>query len=360
MTREGPVRSPGPSAFVERTTDTPRGAASGLTAALLFGVSTPVAKLLLPGVGPFMMAGLLYLGSGVGLSVLGPALGRREAPLRRSDAPALAAIVAAGGVAAPVLLMLGLARLDGMAASLLLNLEAPFTIGLAVAVFGDSLSGREAAGAFAVVAGGVLLAAPGGALDWAGVAAVAGACLGWAIDNNLSQRLALRDPVALVRVKSLAAGSFNVTLALAAGERLPGPWLLASALATGLVGYGVSIVLHIAAMRALGAARQAALFATAPFAGAIAAVPLLGERLSLREAAAGAAMAAGVATIVRARHGHEHAHEALQHEHVHVHDEHHRHEHAGPADEPHSHVHSHAPLVHDHPHLPDAHHRHGH
>ncbi len=339
-----------------------RGAAAGLAGALLFGVSTPVAKLLLPGVGPLMMAALLYVGAGAGLAILGPALGKREAPLRRSDAPAVAGIVVAGGVVAPVLLMLGLARLDGMGASLLLNLEAPFTIGLAVAAFGDSLSGRDVAGALAVVAGSVILAASGagGALHAAGAAAIGGACLGWAIDNNLSQRLALRDPVALVRVKSLVAGGVNLALALAAGEALPRPWAIAGVLATGVAGYGASLVLHILAMRALGAARQAALFATAPFAGAVASIPLLGERPSLREAAAGAAMAVGVATILRGRHRHEHEHDALLHEHVHVHDEHHLHEHDGPGDEPHSHVHVHASLVHDHPHLPDAHHRHRH
>ncbi len=309
------------------------------------------------------MAGLLYLGSGLGLALLGPTMGKRGAPLRRSDVPVLAGIVAAGGVVAPVLLMMGLARLEGTAASLLLNLEAPFTIVLAVALFGESLSRRESAGALAIVAGSVLLSAPagsGGHVHLAGAAAVAGACLGWAIDNNLSQRLALRDPVALVKVKSLAAAAVSLAIALAAGEALPSPLSAAAALVTGLVGYGVSIVLHVLALRALGTARQAALFATAPFAGAIAAVPLLGERLSLREAAAGAAMAAGVAAIVSARHGHEHAHDALEHEHVHVHDEHHRHEHEAPVEEPHSHVHVHAPLAHDHPHLPDAHHRHGH
>ncbi len=345
-----------------RTTAISSGAAAGLAGALLFGVSTPVAKMILPGVGPFAMAGLLYLGAGLGLVLLGPAIGRRGTPLRRADAPLLAVMVAAGGVAAPFLLMIGLARLEGTAASLLLNLEAPFTILLAVALFGDSLSRRDSAGALAIVAGGVLLSAPAGSsrLDLAGTAAIAGACLGWAVDNNLSQRLALRDPVALVKVKSFAAAAVSLGIAFASGEALPSPPSVAAALATGLAGYGASIVLHVLAIRALGTARQAALFATAPFAGAIAAVPLLGERLSLREVAAGAAMAAGVAAILSARHGHEHAHEALEHEHVHVHDEHHRHEHEGPVEEPHSHVHVHAPLAHDHPHLPDAHHRHGH
>ena len=339
------------------------GAASGLGAALLFGLSTPIAKLLLPGSGPFMLAGLLYLGSGLGLVVLAPLRGTPgEAPLGREDAMPLLGVIVAGGVIAPLLLMYGLGRLPGSAASLLLNLEAPLTIMLAVLVFGETLAPREALGAGAIVLGGAALglrSAPGG-LQITGVLAVAGACFGWALDNNLSQRLALHDPVAVVRVKSLTAGAVNVILALALGERLPGGPALLGALAAGLLGYGVSLVLHLRAMRELGAARQAALFATAPFAGACAALPLLGERVSPWGAAAAATMAAGVAVMMSARHGHQHRHEALEHDHAHVHDEHHPHEHEGAVSSPHSHRHRHAPLTHDHPHLPDAHHRHAH
>ncbi len=339
------------------------GAAVGLAAALLFGLSTPVAKLLLPGSGPLMTAGLLYLGSGLGLLALQPFRdGRREAPLRRADAVPLAAVVLAGGVAGPALLMVGLSRLPGSSASLLLNLEAPFTIALAVIAFREALGRAELAGAGAVVLGAALLGSRGspGDVQAVGALAVAAACLAWAVDNNLSQRLALHDPVAIVRTKSLVAGAANVALALAAGERLPGGAATAAALATGVVGYGVSIVLHLRAMRDLGAARQAALFATAPFAGALASVPILGERLPARSVAAAAAMAIGVATMLRARHSHRHVHEALEHEHAHEHDEHHAHVHEGPVSEPHSHPHVHATLAHDHPHLPDAHHRHRH
>jgi len=340
-----------------------KGMVSGLAAAVLFGLSTPIAKLLLPGSGPFTLAGLLYLGSGLGLLVLAPLRGSiREAPLGREDAAPLLGVVIAGGVVAPLLLMVGLARLPGSTVSLLLNLEAPFTIALAVLVFGESLAPQEALGAAAIVLGGAVLGLPGplGGFKALGVLAVAAACLGWALDNNLSQRLALRDPVAVVRVKALAAGAVNVVLGRALGERIPGGPALLGALLTGLLGYGMSIVLHLRAMREVGAARQAAFFATAPFAGAVAAVPLLGEHVSLRDVGAAAAMAIGVAVMVRARHGHLHAHAPLEHEHAHVHDEHHRHEHAAGVSEPHSHPHRHAPLVHDHPHLPDAHHRHAH
>lgn len=189
---------------------------------------------------------------------------------------------------------------------------------------------------------------------------IAAACLAWAVDNNLSQRLSLRDPVAVARLKGLGAGACTLGLAAALGEPLPRGGIVAGALALGVVSYGVSVVLHLRAMRELGAARQAALFATAPFAGALLSVPILGERAGLPILAAFALMAAGVSLLVRERHAHLHTHEELDHDHRHVHDVHHQHAHEGPVPEPHSHPHHHPPLTHDHPHLPDLHHRHRH
>lgn len=272
-------------------------------------------------------------------------------------------MIIAGGIAGPLLLLLGLARLPGSEASLLLNLEAPLTIGIAVFLFGESLSRREVLGAAAIVGGGILLAA-GSSESGAhvfGALAVAGASLAWAFDNNLSQRLSLRDPVAVTRVKALVAGGVNVGVALAMGGRFPASALLAAALATGFLGYGASIVLHLLALRHIGTARQAAYFATAPFIGAVASVPILGERLGVKEIGAGVVMALGVAVLVRTRHGHRHEHEAAEHEHSHVHDEHHDHQLVGDDPvEPHSHPHRHAPMAHDHAHQPDPHHRHPH
>jgi drug/metabolite transporter (DMT)-like permease len=257
----------------------------------------------------------------------------------------------------------GLARLPGGEASLLLNLEAPFTIGIAVLLFGESLARREAVGAVAVVVGGVILASgPGeGSMHALGALAVAGASLAWSIDNNLSQRLSLRDPVAVTQVKTLVAGLVNVTAALALGDPLPGALPLAGSLVTGFLGYGLSIVLHLLALRHIGTARQAAYLATAPFIGAVASVPVLGEPFTWKEAVAGLVMAAGVAVLVRARHGHRHLHEAVEHDHAHVHDEHHDHGHGeGVPPEPHAHLHRHEERVHDHAHHPDPHHRHRH
>jgi drug/metabolite transporter (DMT)-like permease len=216
-----------------------------------------------------------------------------------------------------------------------------------------------------IFCGAAVLGLQGGEVraDGPGVLAVAGACLSWAVDNNLTQRLSLKDPVAVVRIKALGAGACMLAIAVVTGQQpLPGPWLIAAALALGAASYGLSIVLDMYALRLLGAAREAAYFATAPFLGALAALPLLGERLSLTHLLGGAAMVLGVVLLVRERHGHVHTHELLEHEHLHVHDEHHQHAHPGMTDvtEPHSHPHRHAPLTHDHPHVSDLHHRHKH
>lgn len=340
-----------------------KGTMAGLAAAVLFGLSAPVAKALLPSSGPFMVAGMLYLGAGLGLSALGPFRGPgREARLKRVDAGALAGMILAGGMVGPVLLMAGLERLPGSSASLLLNLQAPLTIALAVLILGEPWSKLELVGSAAVLAGGALVAVgPGGGTPSPlGALAVLGACLAWAVDDNLGRLLSLRDPVAVARVKSLAAGGVNTVLALSLGERLPPPGHVAGILATGMLGYGLSIVLHLVAMRHVGAARQAAYFATAPFVGAVAAIPILGEAFSGAVAAAGVLMLAGVTILLRSRHGHLHSHEAVEHDHAHEHDIHHRgHEH-GAAAGAHSHPHRHAPLTHDHPHPPDVHHRHRH
>ena len=327
----------------------------GLLAAALFGAGAPVAKLLLPGAGPLLLAGLLYLGAGAGLL---PLRSRREARLARADAPTLLGVIVFGGIAGPALLLWGLSRMSAVPASLLLNLEAPLTIALAVALFGEHLARLEVLGALAIVAGSALIGFEPAQPSAAGALAIALACACWAVDNNLTQRLSLKDPLQVVRLKSLAAGAVNLALGLAAGAALPGPRVLLAALALGAVSYGASLVLHLRAQRALGAARQAALFATAPFVGALVAVPLLGERLGALELAAGALMLAGVAALVRARHGHRHTHAPLEHDHLHVHDEHHPHSHSG--DAPHSHPHQHDPLTHEHAHVSDAHHRHKH
>jgi drug/metabolite transporter (DMT)-like permease len=342
-----------------------RGALEALAAAALFGAGAPVAKLLVPSVGAVTFAGFLYLGAGLALVAIrlaSRAAAPREAPLTFRDSPLLLVVVVAGGMLAPWLLLVGLRRLPGTTASLLLNLETPLTIALATTLFSEHLGVRATAGAAAIVAGAVLVGARGGiaAADWLGCAAIAGACAGWALDTNVSQRLSVRDPVEVVRLKGLAAGAAMLVIARLGGEPLPTVRVAAAALLVGAVAYGLSLVLTMRALRLLGSARQAAYFATAPFIGAALSIPILGERLDVTTAVAAFAMAAGLALLLGERHGHRHAHAPLEHEHAHVHDEHHRHAHEGPWSEPHAHVHRHAPLVHDHPHAADVHHRHRH
>jgi drug/metabolite transporter (DMT)-like permease len=289
---------------------------------------------------------------------------RREAPLRPADVPLLAAVVVSGGILGPVLMLIGLRSVSAVDVSLLLNLEAPFTMLAAVLLFGEHLGRHAAVASTLVVLGATLLGwsaqRPSG--EWIGILAIAGACACWAVDNNLTQRLTLRDPVAIVRWKALGAGLGNLLLATLAGAPFPTAAAILGAVALGTVSYGISILLDAYALRLVGAAREAAYFATAPFFGAVVAVVLLGERFGALEGGAAMLMIGGVALLVRERHEHLHRHDPLTHEHVHVHDEHHRHEHGQDVEttEPHTHAHTHPPLHHAHPHVSDAHHRHRH
>jgi drug/metabolite transporter (DMT)-like permease len=344
------------------------GAALALLSALLFGVTTPLSKLLLGDISPWLLAGLLYLGSGGGLLVF--RLARRvaggrssEAPLRGADLRWLAGLILAGGVVAPILLLIGLTHTPASTASLLLNLEGVFTIAIAWVVFRESVDRRIAVGALAILLGAGLLSWQGhvDAIDWSAMAVV-GACLGWAVDSNLTRKISASDPMQIAMIKGLAAGTVNIALAFGLGVAWPPFWAVAAAAVLGFFGYGVSLTVYIAALRALGTARTAAYYSVSPFIGAVVAIALFGEPVSTGLLAAGALMAIGLYLHLAERHEHDHIHEALEHEHRHVHDSHHHHRHDGeaPAGEPHTHVHAHARLVHRHPHYPDLHHRHSH
>ena len=340
---------------------------AALIAALLFGVSTPLAKLLVGDVPPILLAGLLYLGSGLGLWLIRLVRDRGFTPprLRAGEWAWLLGAIAAGGVLAPMLLMYGLTRTSAASASLLLNLEAVFTALLAWIAFRENSGRQVVLGMALIVCGGAILAwspsaiAAGGGR---GAVAIAGAALCWGLDNNFTRNVAAADATFIAATKGLIAGLTNCALAIALGASLPSLLLLGDAMALGLVGYGLSLVLFVMALRGLGSARTSAYFSTAPFLGAAVAVIGLHEPASPVFWLSALLMAAGVGLHLTEHHEHEHSHEALTHAHPHVHDEHHQHAHdfAWDGTEPHSHPHVHRPLRHRHPHVPDLHHRHRH
>ena len=337
-----------------------------LASAVLFGASAPLAKLLLEYADPQLLAALLYLGAGVGLAFVHAAratvgLPAPEAPLRRTDIPWLVAVVLFGGIAGPLLLMLGLSRTSASSGSLLLNLEGLATMGIAWVVFRENVDRRLLLGAFAILVGAVVLSWQGqGLVIDAGAALIAAACLAWGIDNNLTRKLSSADPVLTAMIKGLVAGFVNIGIALLRGSLMPSLHTVVAAAIVGFLGVGVSLVLFVLALRHLGTARTGAYFSLAPFIGALVALLLLHEPMTVQLILAGALMAFGLWMHLAERHEHEHRHEALEHEHNYVHDAHHQHDHDGPVTEPHSLWRRHAQLKHSHAHYPDLHHRHGH
>jgi drug/metabolite transporter (DMT)-like permease len=276
--------------------DIRRGGLLAIAAAALFGASTPAAKAVVSGVDPLMLAGLLYLGSGIGLTILRIASGQTGWLFKRADLPWLAAAVVFGGMAGPALLMLGLTTVTGSAASLLLTLEGVFTALIAWIVFREPFNLRIGLGMIAIVAGAALLSLGGGSGRAAvgGALAIAAACLCWAIDNNCTSRISHADAPALAAVKGLVAGIVNVSLALIAGAAVPPIGSIALSGLIGLFGYGISLVLFVLALRQVGAARTGAYFSTAPFLGAALSLILLREAWSWPLVGAGLLMAFGV------------------------------------------------------------------
>jgi drug/metabolite transporter (DMT)-like permease len=349
----------------------PAAVLAALASAALFGVSTPAAKALLGVVDPMILAGLFYCGAGIGIAMLralaAPILNApaaRQQPLARRDYGWLAGAIALGGVAGPVLLMLGLSRTPAATASLLLTMEGAATALLAWFVFHENFDRRIALGMACLVAGAAMMSWSGTPTieSLAGPLAIIAACIAWGIDNNLMRKVSLADPLQIVQLKGLIAGPVNLLLGLWAGGSLPSVLEILVGGLVGFVCYGLSLALFVVALRHLGAARSGAYFSTAPFIGAATAVVASQQPLTIQLVAAGALMAVGVWLHVTDRHAHTHTHARMVHAHAHTHDEHHRHTH-GPQDppgEPHTHAHEHEALTHSHAHVPDMHHDHRH
>ena len=339
-----------------------------LGSALIFGASTPFAKLLLGGgTDPGLLAGLLYLGSGCGLAVFWlarRAAGMRpEASLQRTDTPWMLLVILFGGILGPLLLMLGLKVTPATTASLLLNVEGLATMAIAWLVLRENVDRKLLLGALSILTGAILLSWTGGpqAAGW-GALMIAAGCICWGIDNNLTRKISGSDPVQIAAIKGLAAGIVNLVIALGQGSVLPSLPVVAISALLGLAGYGLSLVLFVLALRHLGSARTGAYYSVAPFIGAIASILILHDPVTLQLCGAALLMGIGVYLHLAESHGHDHQHEALDHEHRHVHEEHHRQDHGAgdPPGEPHTHRHHHAPLRHKHPHYPDLHHHHRH
>ncbi|MBA3006338.1 MAG: EamA family transporter [Proteobacteria bacterium] len=331
------------------------GVRTALGAALLFGAGTPIAKLLLNSVSPWLLAGLLYFGSGVGLTIYRKLIHTQTGRLSRADIPWLAGAILAGGIIGPVLLMMGLTGMTASSASLLMNAEGVFTALLAWFIFKENISYQIALGMTTIVAGAVILSWPDEILFeglWPAFA-VLGACFAWGVDNNLTRQISLSDATWIASIKGLAAGSVNLTLAFALGATMPPLPNIAITMVVGFLAYGVSLTLFVISLRHLGTARTGAYFSVAPFFGAVLAIAI-GEPVTVPLLIAGGLMILGIWLHLTERHEHEHTHEVLGHEHEILPDEHHQHlPKAG-------HHHQHNDLKHTHPHFPDAHHRHDH
>lgn len=338
-----------------------------LLAAVLFGASTPFAKLLVGNLPPILLAGLLYLGSGIGLTVIRLVRDRgwKGSGLPKDEWLWLFGAIFFGGVAGPVALMFGLTSTTGSTASLLLNLEAVLTAVIAWVVFRENADRRIVIGMTAIVAGGVVLSWSSNAnspTDWIGPVLVGVACLCWAIDNNLTRKVSASDALFLAGSKGIVAGVVNTVLAFSLGATLPSGLIALGTMTVGLFGYGLSLVLFVLALRGLGTARTGAYFSIAPFIGAAVAVLVFGESTGFAFWLAASLMGIGVWLHLTEAHEHEHSHQPMEHGHEHVHDEHHQHDHnfAWNGLGSHQHIHKHTSASHTHPHFPDIHHRHGH
>jgi len=336
-------------------------------AAALFGASTPFAKVLLGATEPVLLAALLYLGSGVGLTIW-LVINRwlrtssNEANLSRSDLPWLAGAITAGGIVAPVLVLFGLSLTAASTASLLLNLEGVLTTLLAWFVFRENFDRRIALGMLFIAIGGVVLSWAGKpelGLPW-GAILIVGACLMWAIDNNLTRKVSATDPMQIAALKGLIAGTVNFTIALMTGARFPAGSAIPAAGIVGFLGYGISLTFFVLALRYIGTARTGAYFSLAPFIGALISILFLGDALTASFIVAAFLMSVGVYLHLTEHHEHKHTHVSLEHDHKHMHDDHHQHVHAPDqtSTEPHSHPHRHEELTHVHDHFPDIHHQH--
>ena len=332
-----------------------------LLAALFFGASAPLSKYLLGEVPPILMAAFLYLGSGTGISLVklaqGLTSGQKEAGIRRPDVGWLTGAIVAGGILAPIILMVSLQITPASTASLLLNFEGVATTLIALVFFRESISRRAFAAISVITLASVFLSTDfqGGFGFSLGALGILLACSLWGLDNNFTRNISAKDPLTIVAWKGLVAGSFSLLLGLFLGQQLPSLSSILSILVLGFISYGLSTMLFIYSMRGLGASRTSALYGTAPLAGVVLSILIFHDPITRAFVAAAILMAAGALLLANEEHAHFHIHMPIVHEHRHNHDEFHAHDRT---DVVHSHEHEHPRTEHEHGHMPDIHHRH--
>jgi drug/metabolite transporter (DMT)-like permease len=341
-----------------------------IVSAFLFGASTPAAKYLLGEIEPWLLAGIFYLGSGLGIIcilVIQSLIKRQSMPepdLNKRDWTFLLIATVFGGIIGPVLLMQGLVNSAAADVSLLLILESVFTFIIAWLIFKEHTNKQLILGVLLIIIGSIVLGFnTDNDVNLESVTLIIGACLAWAIDNNITRNISASNPLKIVAFKSTVAGVTNISLAVLLGAAIPKDIsVIFTSAVVGFLGYGFSLVLFVLSLRHIGTARTSAYFSISPFIGAACAVIFLGEPLTWQLITAGIFMGLGIWLHVTEQHDHWHEHEYLIHDHQHVHDEHHQHTHkeSDPSSEPHSHMHEHMPLAHAHFHYPDIHHRHEH
>jgi len=306
-----------------------------ITGAVLFGASAPLSKVLLGNIDPVLLAALLYLGSGSGLllfKLFRRLSGLRDGePLRRRDTPWLAGSILAGGVAAPIVLMLGLSSTSAATASLLLNFECVATTLLAAFLFQEFIGRRIWLAIGCITAASAILSFSGSEFGLSfGAICILFACILWGLDNNLTRNISSRDPLSIGIIKGFAAGSFSFLLALLLGAHLPSLPLIIATMLLGAISYGLSVALFILSMRYMGAARASAWLGTAPFAGVIVSFLIFRSFPGVTFLVALPFMILGAFLLFGEdlAHTHVHMHGTLTHEHMHSHDKKgHEHEH---------------------------------
>jgi drug/metabolite transporter (DMT)-like permease len=340
---------------------------TAILAAALYGISSPISKLLLSEIPPTLMAALLYLGAGFGMLLLKflRNVSRNvqiEAKITKKEWPYILGMISLD-IAAPICLMLGLSLSNPANVSLLNNFEIVATSFLALLVFKEAVGKRMWLAILLITISSIALTLENmNSLTFSvGSVFVLIACICWGFENNCTRMLSMKDPLQIVAIKGIGSGVGSLLISMVNKQFSTNLAFMVFTLILGFVAYGLSIYFYIKAQRHLGAARTSAYYATAPFIGVLVSWIIFREGITVQFLIALVIMLAGSYFAISEVHYHKHYHEEVTHEHKHNHvDGHHNHIHAPEFTGEHSHVHTHNAMEHDHTHTPDTHHHHTH